>query len=115
MRHLLQRWYYVYLVILVLFVTAVGKSLTDVVDDLFKTPKDTGRHADEEWKAKLKSGRTHTCKKLSVFLWKNMLFGFEDIPLRLAEKFADSTLFYMDFVILRPPQCLSTLYSLPES
>ncbi|CAK9087202.1 unnamed protein product [Durusdinium trenchii] len=62
LQHLLQRWYYVYLVILVLFVTAVGKSLTDVVDDLFKTPK--------------------------------------DIPLRLAEKFADSTLFYMDFVIL---------------
>ena len=43
MRHLVQRWYYVYLVIFVLFLTAVGKSLTNSLDDLFKDPKARSR------------------------------------------------------------------------
>ena len=38
-RHLVQRWYYVYLVIYVLFLTAVGKSLTNTLDYLLKNPK----------------------------------------------------------------------------
>mmetsp|Transcript_21347 Transcript_21347/g.44590 ORF Transcript_21347/g.44590 Transcript_21347/m.44590 type:complete len:830 (-) Transcript_21347:53-2542(-) len=40
LQHLVQRWYYVYLVIFVLFLTAVGKSLTNSLGDLFKDPKE---------------------------------------------------------------------------
>ena len=32
MRHLLQRWYYVYLVLFVVTITTVGKILPDVLD-----------------------------------------------------------------------------------
>ena len=40
LQHMVQRWYFVYLVIFVLFLTAIGKSLTNTLDYLFKSPKD---------------------------------------------------------------------------